>query len=45
MLQVQTYRAYVEQGTDRVYLRNSDGTGNANLGAGTRVGVAGTYAT
>lgn len=38
-------RAYVEQGTDRVYLRNSDGTGNANLGAGTRVGVAGTYAT
>ena len=38
-------RAYVEQSTDRVYLRNSDGTGNANLGAGTRVGVAGTYAT
>ena len=38
-------RAYVEQSTDRVYLRNSDGTGNANLGASTRVGVAGTYAT
>ena len=38
-------RAYVEQSTDRVYLRNSDGTGNSNLSAGTRVGVAGTYAT